>query len=138
MNEGVETNGRDHNDEYADREHGHDHELLLHAHVQVCQMLQRKNHDSCVQKNVDGCSNPTLKVDIIATTLVQSVPLRPSKADRQTLEGGGEEECDGIRDRESHDRESKCPKPFGGKYAEVEEENRDLGDAKSHDIENLA
>lgn len=101
-------------------------------------MLHWEQHYSCVQENVDSGCDPTLEIDVVTFTLVKSVPLCPSVADRPALKEGGEEEGNGVSSRYTHDSVGDHLELLVWEDAEVEEENRDLGDTEGRDVEDLS
>ena len=138
MNEGFQANDRDDNDEDTDTKHGHDHDLLLDTHVQRCQVFHRERHYNNVQEDVDSGRDPALEMNVVAGTLVESIPLIPSHANGPALHQGDDEEYDGVDSTEGHDAVSKDSEALGRKDAKVEEEDGDFGDAEASHVEDLS
>lgn len=138
VNERVEPNSRSEDDEYAHREHGDYHDLLFEAHVQSCKVPQWQDHDNKIQNNVDGSRDPTLEVDIVTFASMKTVPIVPGHADGCTLEGRCKEERDCVGERYTHYGVHLHTEIFGWEDTEVRKQNRDLGDAEGHNVENLS
>lgn len=138
MDERIQPDDRNDDDEDSDRKHGHDHELLLQAHVQPRQVFHWKCHDDGIEENVDGGSDPTLEMDIVTCAFVLLVPLCPGKADGQTLDQCCDEECNGVQYTYTHGGVRNHLELLVREDTEVEEQDGDLGDTEGGHVEDLA
>ena len=101
-------------------------------------MFHRKYHDDSIKRDVDSGCDPTLEMYVITSAFVEPIPLIPGKINGPALDSSCEEKRDRIGCTYTHNAVREDPEALGGKDAEIEEENGDLGDTEGDHVEDLS
>lgn len=115
--------------------HQHDPKLLPLVQLHLPQTRQWQTQRENVQDQIESSRSPALRIDIVASSLVLSMPSLPRHGNRPALKDRNEDESYTIGDVETNDGIASNPEVLSREDAKVCEQQRYLDGGESRKVE---
>lgn len=109
------------------QEHEHDASFATLTDCEFLDFLHRQYYYDQVEDNVGSCRTPGIGVQINACSVVLPIPTLPGQPDWYALKCSRRDKCDDVNYAEPNCNPDSLSKPCLREDAEVEEQDRDLG-----------
>lgn len=110
----------------SNREHGDDHDALLHTHVQFDELGDRHRKDYAIKSDVDACMCPDECIEVDAGALVQAVPRGPNVCDWKTVDRDDHGEDDSVQCRHTDKHVYGSAELLAWEHPKIKEEESEL------------